>query len=61
MRITEAFTTPFVVEGAPLTVGASIGRAIWPAEAADLDSLLKIADTDMYRVKRDRSAADLLS
>ncbi|MDX6665144.1 MAG: hypothetical protein QOG68_1350, partial [Solirubrobacteraceae bacterium] len=61
VRITEAFTAPFVVEGAPLTVGASIGRAIWPAEAADLDSLLKIADTDMYRVKRDRSAADLLS
>jgi diguanylate cyclase (GGDEF)-like protein len=60
-RITESFAAPFDIEGAPLIVEASIGRAIWPAEAADLDSLLQTADADMYRMKRDRAATDLLS
>ena len=60
-RINEAFAAPFVIDGVPLTVGASVGRAEWPAESEDLDDLLQTADTDMYRVKRDRSARDLLS
>jgi diguanylate cyclase (GGDEF)-like protein len=56
-RIGEAFAEPFLVDGVALTVGASVGRAIWPAEATDLDRLLQTADTDMYRHKRERSFA----
>jgi diguanylate cyclase (GGDEF)-like protein len=51
-RVGEAFSDPFEIAGASVTVVASIGRAIWPTEVADLDGLLQRADADMYRVKR---------
>lgn len=59
-RVAASFAEPFTIEGTAVTVGASIGRAVWPAEAADLDALLRTADADMYRVKRDRTAERLL-
>jgi hypothetical protein len=36
-----------------------VGRAIWPVDGRELDRLLQTADTDMYRVKRDRAASSL--
>ena len=56
-RIERAFAEPFVIRNASLRLGASVGRAVWPADAIELDSLLQTADSDMYRVKRGRSAA----
>jgi GGDEF domain-containing protein len=33
-------------------VGASIGRAIWPEDAAEVEALMRHADASMYRAKR---------
>jgi len=53
-RFAQAFEAPFVIDGHDLDVGASIGRAVWPAEVAELDTLLREADAAMYEVKRSR-------
>jgi diguanylate cyclase (GGDEF)-like protein len=54
-RLGTAFESPFVVDGHTLTVHASIGRAIWPVDAPDVEGLLREADTTMYRVKREHA------
>jgi diguanylate cyclase (GGDEF)-like protein len=51
-RVAAAFEDPFVVGGEELQVGASIGRAIWPEDAAEVEALMKHADASMYRAKR---------
>jgi diguanylate cyclase (GGDEF)-like protein len=51
-RAAEAFRRPFEVGGETLTVGASIGRAIWPEDAAEVEALMRHADASMYRAKR---------
>ncbi len=53
-RLQDAFAEPFRAGGRSLAVGASIGRAVWPAEVADVDALLRHADAAMYEVKRSR-------
>jgi len=52
-RIMEIFATPFDIEGHRVEVGASIGIAIAPTDAADSDQLLKNADMALYRAKAD--------
>ena len=42
-----------------MRVSASVGRAIGPADGQELDGLLRTADTNMYRVKRNRAALTL--
>ncbi len=49
--IREQLNTVFVVEGQELTTSASIGVAIYPTDGKDFDTLLKKADTAMYRAK----------
>jgi diguanylate cyclase (GGDEF)-like protein len=51
-RVAEAFVEPFEVGDQKLTVGASIGRAIWPEDAAEVEALMRHADASMYRAKR---------
>src|SRR5205814_5434095 len=51
-RVAAAFEEPFTVAGEELPVGASIGRAIWPEDAAEVEALIKHADASMYRAKR---------
>jgi diguanylate cyclase (GGDEF)-like protein len=51
-RVAAAFEEPFEVGGQALRVGASIGRAIWPEDAAEVEALMRHADASMYRVKR---------
>lgn len=41
--------------GATIEVDASVGIAMWPRHAGDLDELLEVADRAMYRAKRDHS------
>lgn len=40
-----------------ITVGLSIGWALFPRDGSDAHALLKVADTRMFRVKHDRRAA----
>jgi diguanylate cyclase (GGDEF)-like protein len=51
-RVARAFEKPFMVEADPLSIGASVGRAIWPQDAREIEALMRHADTEMYRAKR---------
>ena len=51
-KIIEALRRPVLVEGQPLSVGASIGIALCPRHADNPTALLCNADTAMYRAKR---------
>jgi diguanylate cyclase (GGDEF)-like protein len=53
-RFEHAFESPFVIDGHELTVEASIGRAVWPLDATDVEGLLRAADAIMYHAKRSR-------
>ena len=50
-KILETFTTPFDLDGKSRTIGVSIGISIYPLDGDDADTLLKKADTAMYRAK----------
>jgi diguanylate cyclase (GGDEF)-like protein len=49
--IRDALRAPFDVHGQKVTLTASIGITVHPADAGDPDTLLKNADTAMYRAK----------
>jgi diguanylate cyclase (GGDEF)-like protein/PAS domain S-box-containing protein len=50
-RILDALARPFDVDHESLTVAASIGIAIYPADGRDFPELLKNADVAMYHAK----------
>ena len=45
---------PFVLGDVTVSVTASVGGAMWPDEASDVDDLLRRADFEMYREKQAR-------
>ena len=51
-RVVDALHVPFVVDGLPLLVEASIGVAAGPDHGTTYDELLKKADVAMYRARR---------
>ena len=51
-RVRRAFDEPFLVGDDLLTLGASVGRAVWPDDAAEIEALMRHADAEMYRAKR---------
>lgn len=54
-KIIDALCTDFQVSGQKqeqVRIGASIGIAIFPTHAADLDGLVMVADSAMYRAKQ---------
>jgi len=51
-RITEAFTTPFMLGMHRLKMSCSLGIAVFPDHGMDYETLLKHADTAMYEAKR---------
>lgn len=51
-KIIQALSEPMVIDGHQCMIGASIGVARFPENGDDFESLLKAADTVMYRVKR---------
>jgi diguanylate cyclase (GGDEF)-like protein len=51
-RICETVEQPFDLDGLPIVVGASVGIATAPEDAADPESLLQRADVAMYTAKR---------
>ena len=50
-RIGQLMRRPFAVEGRVVNLTASIGIAVFPDNGADVESLLKHADTAMYHAK----------
>jgi diguanylate cyclase (GGDEF)-like protein/PAS domain S-box-containing protein len=50
-KILDIFATPFRVAGRELHVTASIGITVFPFDVQDVSSLLRNADTAMYRAK----------
>jgi diguanylate cyclase (GGDEF)-like protein len=57
--IIVALEQPIDFGGQPLDVGASIGIALYPAHAADAQTLLRNADIAMYVAKRNRGGYTL--
>jgi diguanylate cyclase (GGDEF)-like protein/PAS domain S-box-containing protein len=51
-KIRAALLEPFNLKGHDVTLTASIGITIHPADASDPETLLKYADTAMYRAKQ---------
>ncbi|WP_445003846.1 diguanylate cyclase domain-containing protein [Halomonas mongoliensis] len=50
-KIIDALTTPFTINGTEVTIGVSVGVALYPADGGSADDLLKAADAAMYRAK----------
>jgi diguanylate cyclase len=51
-HILQRLAKPYDVNGAVLTVSASIGVSIYPSDAADMQSLIRNADSAMYHAKK---------
>jgi diguanylate cyclase (GGDEF)-like protein len=54
--VATAIARPLTVDGRELRIGVSIGTSIFPIDGDSTDALLKIADKNMYRVKRKHRA-----
>lgn len=50
-KIIESMAAPIVINGQELHTSPSIGIGIYPADGADVDTLMKNADTAMYHAK----------
>jgi diguanylate cyclase (GGDEF)-like protein len=50
-RIVEAIAKPFRDKNRDMHVGISLGIAVFPSDGSDADTLLKNADTALYRAK----------
>ena len=51
-RMIDSISRPFEIQGHKFVIGASIGLASYPSDGKDTVSLLKHADTAMYRAKQ---------
>ncbi len=51
-RIVENVSTAYSLEGITFQLSISVGLAMWPEHARDLDTLVERADRAMYRAKR---------
>ncbi len=50
-KVIETLAMPFDILGQTCQIGSSIGIALYPQQASDLDELIKYSDTAMYDVK----------
>ena len=51
-RIHDLLRQPYLIEDQQVAVGASVGVALFPADAMDIATLMRGADAAMYRAKR---------
>ncbi|MDR1969601.1 MAG: EAL domain-containing protein [Burkholderiaceae bacterium] len=51
-RVISALAQPFIIDGHPLQISASIGVTLYPQDGADSDTLLRQADQAMYSAKQ---------
>jgi diguanylate cyclase (GGDEF)-like protein len=54
--LAEPITLTVGEKNITLNTGASIGLALYPSDGQDADSLIKLADADMYREKKKKQA-----
>lgn len=54
-NICRALAAPFQIDGHDIFVTASVGISVYPHDGTDVGSLLKHADTAMYRAKKTNS------
>ncbi|CAK0780845.1 two-component system, sensor histidine kinase and response regulator [Gammaproteobacteria bacterium] len=54
-KVCRALTTPFNINGQELFVSTSIGISIFPDDGTEVSTLLKHADTAMYRAKKNNT------
>jgi diguanylate cyclase (GGDEF)-like protein/PAS domain S-box-containing protein len=50
-RLLAAITEPVTIDGRVLTITCSVGIGVYPQDGPDVDTLLRKADTAMYRAK----------
>ena len=53
--ICRALAEPFAIDGREMYVNCSVGISLFPSDGRDVSSLLKHADTAMYRAKKTNS------
>jgi diguanylate cyclase (GGDEF)-like protein len=58
-RLLGAFEQPFRIEGVDVTIGTSIGVAIYPLHATDAEGLFRDADIAMYTSKRAKTGYEV--
>ena len=51
-KLIALFNEPFFIDGHELRVGASVGISMYPQDATDTETLLRLADIAMYRAKQ---------
>jgi len=51
-KITQSFKKPFIVDGNEIYISISMGISIFPNNGNDADTLLRNADSAMYRAKK---------
>ena len=54
-KLLRVLSEPCEIDGRALSVGASIGIALYPQDASDVATLLQRADAAMYEAKRSES------
>ena len=52
-KLISVLGEPFLIDDLTVTVGASVGIAIFPDQAADIEPFIALADTAMYQAKHD--------
>lgn len=60
-RLERCFDEPFLLDGLPLAVSASVGFALYPEHGTTRDTLLGAADASMYARKHRRRHAEALA
>ncbi len=53
-RVRKALADPVPLGGDPVRVGASVGIALFPGDASEIEELLRKGDLAMYRAKKER-------
>ncbi|GJJ02805.1 hypothetical protein RugamoR64_33430 [Duganella rhizosphaerae] len=55
LKLIEALSNPFQLDGHEVVIGVSIGIAVFPSDANDQDELMRKADLALYKIKNERS------
>jgi diguanylate cyclase (GGDEF)-like protein len=57
-KLVATLSEPFTIDGIQVTVGASVGIAIFPDHATEIEPFIALADSAMYLAKRDGRRAE---